>query len=228
MKESSLYIQALQEVFDVEFENEMNSLDSYDEHVFTQKHNKKMGKLIKRQRKPYFKLISTAGRRAACIVVAIIVFSTSALSVKAIREAVYDFIVRIFFDHNVVTTEYGTDSGYPEKIEEEYFISSLPDNFEQTQYGKTDRAVRTCYENNDGYYVLFNQTVKSDYTGYFDNEHSESFNVEQDRDGQEYMVVEIDGNITLIWDNGEYILQLTSNLDKNECLELCKSTKIKN
>ena len=104
MKESSLYIQALQEVFDVEFENEMNSLDSYDEHVFTQKHNKKMGKLIKRQRKPYFKLISTAGRRAACIVVAIIVFSAYALSVKAIREAVYDFIVRMLLQLSTVQT----------------------------------------------------------------------------------------------------------------------------
>lgn len=62
MKENSLYIQALQEVFDAEFENEMNYFDSYEEHIFTKSHNKKMEKLIRRQRKPYFKLICTAGR----------------------------------------------------------------------------------------------------------------------------------------------------------------------
>ena len=149
------------------------------------------------------------------------------MSVKAVHEAVYDFIMHIFSDHNVVTTEDGTDGVYPETIKEEYFISTLPDSFEQTQYGKTDYSISAFYEDNNGNYILFTQTVKSQYTNYFDNENSESFNVQQDSDGQEYMIIESDYDVTFIWDNGDYIFELSSNLDKNEGLKLCRSTKIK-
>lgn len=228
MKENSLYIQALQEVFDAEFENDMNALDSYGKHTFTQKHDKKMKKLIDRQSKPYFKLISTAGRRAACVAAAIILFSASALSVKAVREAFFDFIMRIFSDHNEITIQSETDSGYPAVIENEYYISAIPEGFEQMQYMETDRSISIYYEDDNGNYILFTQTVKSQYTDYFDNENSVSFYTEQDNDGQEYMIIESEYDVTLIWDNGEYILTLLSNSDKNEAMQLCRSIKIKN
>ena len=157
MECNELFLQALEETYDDEFENYMISLEErYGcEHIFGNKHNREMAKLIKRQRRPYFKLISTAGRRAACIIVAFIVMSASALSVKAIREAFFDFISNIFSDHSVVTTESGTDKGYPTNIEEEYYISELPDGFEEMDKGKTDNSIDISYFRNDEYILTY-------------------------------------------------------------------------
>ncbi len=227
MEFNDIFLQALEETYDDEFEDYMSSLEErYGcEHIFGNKHNKKMAKLIKRQRKPYFKLISSTGRRAACIIVAFIVMSASALSVKAIREAFFDFISNIFSDHSVVTTESGTDKGYPTTIEEEYFISELPDGFEEMDKGKTDNSIDTSYFRNDEY-VFFTQYTKTAYEQTYDNERSE-FNEYMDSDGEHYMVITNENEITYIWDNGRYIFEIASNLDKDFILKLCKSTKIK-
>ena len=227
MECNELFLQALEETYDDEFENYMSSLEErYGcEHIFGNKHNREMAKLIKRQRRPYFKLISTAGRRAACIIVAFIVMSASALSVKAIREAFFDFITSIFSDHNVVTTESGTDKGYPTNIEEEYYISELPDGFEEMDKGKTDNSIDISYFRNDEY-VFFTQYTKTAYEQTYDNERSE-FNEYMDSDGKQYTVITNKSGITYIWDNGRYIFEVTSNLDKEYVLKLCKSTKLK-
>ena len=142
---------AMEEVLDEEFAEYINTLPIYADHQFSERHNRKMNKLIRIQRKPYFSLISTAGRRAACIIVAFVVLSASALSVKAIREAFFDFITSIFSDHNVVTTESGTDKGYPTTIEEEYYISELPEGFEEMNKGKTDNSIDISYFRNRFY-----------------------------------------------------------------------------
>ena len=225
-KENSLFLEALKETFDEDYEVEMCSLENKEDHVFSDKQSKKMAKIVKRQKKPYFRLISTAGRRAACIVVAVIVFSASAMSVKAVRETVYDFFVRIFSDHNVVTIESGTDEGYPTKIEDVYAISAIPEGFEKTQYGITDFSIDIFYTHGNQY-ILFTQTVKSKYKGYYDNEHSQNFKKWTDDDGQEYMLVKAENDITYIWDNGRYIFEICSNLDNDTVLNLCKSTKVK-
>ena len=138
MNENTLFIQALKDVIDEDYNADMEAISLNDEHEFSDKHNKKMKKLIIRQSRPYFKLISTAGRRAACVIVATVVLSASALSVDAVRGAVYDFVMENFADHSVIATESGTDDGYPTSIEEKYYISKLPAGFEQTQYIETD------------------------------------------------------------------------------------------
>lgn len=147
MNENTLFIQALKDVIDEDYNADVEAISLNDEHEFSDKHNKKMKKLIIRQSRPYFKLISTAGRRAACVIVATVVLSASALSVEAVRNAVYDFIIKIFSNHSVVTTESGTDDGYPTSIEEKYYISKLPAGFEQTQYGETDNSISVFYSN---------------------------------------------------------------------------------
>ena len=124
MNENTLFTQALKDVIDEDYNADMEAISLNDEHEFSDKHNKKMKKLIKRQSRPYFNLISTAGRRVACVIVAMIVLSASALSVEAVRNAVYDFIIKIFSNHSVVTIESGTDDGYPTSIEEKYYIHS--------------------------------------------------------------------------------------------------------
>lgn len=223
MNENTLFIQALKDVFDEEYNADMEAILLNDEHEFSDKHNKKMKKLIIRQSRPYFKLISTAGRRAACVIVATVVLSASALSVDAVRGAVYDFVMENFADHSVIATESGTDDGYPTSIEEKYYISKLPAGFEQTQYIETDDSVSILYSNGKKS-IFFDQNVKRNHKEYIDNERTSFTKIEID--GQEYLLFESDTDVTCIWDNGRYILGIFSDLDKETVIDLCKSTKL--
>ena len=223
MTDCSLYLEALQKVFNEEYEKDMNELDQIEDHVFSVKHEKKMVKLIKRQKKPYFKLICTGGRRAACIIAAIIILSASALSVEAVRKAIFDFIISIFSDHNVITVEEGTDSGYPETIEEEYYISDLPEGFTLFQETKLENKIYKVYTNDDKYIIL-QQKVKLNYKHYNDNENNQRISTYQ-YGNIEYYIIETSNDIRYIWDDGRYILELHSNINKADVFNLCTSTK---
>lgn len=222
---------AMEEVLDDEFDKYINELPLYADHKFSDRHNRKMRKLIKRQRKPYFKLISTAGRRAACAVIAVVVFSASALSVNAVRDAVFDFIIERLPNHRgVVTAESGTDEDYPDTIEEEYYLSALPEGFEESYYSKTEKFLCISYSKEDCF-IYFTQYTKSDFEYHYTNLDDRIYS-----DGEKYLVITGEdiaedrdlGIITLyIWNNGRYVFSVESNLDKDTILNLCNSIKVK-
>ena len=216
-------LQAIEDVFNERFEQEMQEFKSPPPFVFSEKHKKKMAKLIKRQRKPYFKLICTAGRRAACIVVIVLVVFASSLTVKAIREAIYDFIMRIFSDHTVVTVESGTAEGYPETIEEEYYISALPEGFELVDDVHNDMMIERIYFYTDKY-IFFTQYTKNCYKELYDNSKVEYDIYENGI--YNFLTIESEYETSYIWDNGDYIFVVTSNLDKEAVAKLFESTKI--
>ena len=86
---------AFREVVSSEFANiplDENNIDI----TFSEKFNKKMEKLIKSQRKSYYILINTVGKRVAILFVAIITLFTASMSVKAIREPVINFIIEVY------------------------------------------------------------------------------------------------------------------------------------
>lgn len=219
------FLQALEAVYDERFNEQMSSLNDSEQHAFSKKHEKKMAKLIKRQRKPYFNLICTAGRRAACIIVAIVIFSASALSVKAIREAVFKFITNIFSNHNVVEIENDSDTSYPETIQEEYYISDLPEGFVQSQVDKTDNTLFIVYSYGESR-IIFEQHTLSTFKLNIDNEHN-TFEEYTDPDGTVYKIATSKDNTVIMWSNKEYVFIIDSNLNKEEALKLCRSTKLK-
>lgn len=222
---NTTFLQALEAVYDESFNEQMSSLNDSEQHAFSKKHDKKMAKLIKRQRKPYFNLICTAGRRAACIIVAIVIFSASALSVKAIREAVFKFITNIFSDHNVVEIENDPDISYPETIQEEYYIFDLPEGFVQSQVDKTDNTLFIIYSYGESR-IIFEQHTLSTFKLNIDNEHN-TFEEYTDPDGIVYKIATSKDNTVIMWSNKEYVFIIDSNLNKEEVLKLCRSTKLK-
>lgn len=215
---------AMEEVLDDEFDKYINDLPLYADHKFSDRHNRKMRKLIKRQRKPYFKLISTVGRRAACIVTAVLIFSASALSVEAVRKEVFDLIINKFTDRSgVVTVESSTDEDYPDTIEEEYYISALPDGFEETSNSRSETNNYMVYSKEEDY-IIFSQFTKSEFKLYFDDEYPE-YSI--DPEGEKYFIIKTDYDKIYIWNNERYAFYVQSNLDKDTILNLCNSIKVK-
>ena len=98
MDNYSILSRAIGEAFEPKLDEFIDSVNFDVNAEFSEKFERKMDKLIRRRNKPYFNLICTGGRRAACIVAAIIILSASSLSVEAVREAVNDFFMSIFGD----------------------------------------------------------------------------------------------------------------------------------
>lgn len=220
------FLQAFEQVYNEQFDERMLAIDSREPHTFSRKHEKKMTKLIKRQGKPYFRFICTAGRRAACLVIAIVIFAAAALSVKAVRERVFKFITSIFSDHSVIETESSADGKYPETIQDEYCLITLPEGYTRAHKDKTDTFLTIVYTKGDQR-IVFEQYTKSAFKLSVDNQHTE-YSEYRDPDGQTYNVYASGDFTMVICDNGRYVFTVESNLDKNSAIELCKSTKLEN
>ena len=101
----------------------------------------------------------------------------------------------------------------------------MPEGFYQVQYGSTETALSAYYSNDSGDYIIFNQKVKSLYKTYYDNNNHIKSTITT-YNNQDYIVIEYDSEITYIWDNGQYIFEIVSNVDKKTMLDICNSTKI--
>ena len=227
MNEYSIFQKALGEVFESELNEFLAGIALDQPHTFSDKFNKKMSKLIKRREKSYYTLISTAVRRVACIILIIVMLSASSLTVKAVRDAVYDFIMRIFGDHTEVIVENDISNDYPKTIEDEYYISELPEGFEMTNEFKLEDKYFAYYTNNQKF-IMFNQYTMDRYKIYYDNGHYE-FDKYIDNDKIEYLVlyIGVDDSYLYVWNNSSYVFEINSNLDKSTITKICKSTKIK-
>ncbi len=74
--------------------------------TFSEAFEKKMEKLIRAQKKSYFYLINTVGKRVAVIILAIMISLTATtFGVKAIRESVIKFITETFEKFTSVSVE---------------------------------------------------------------------------------------------------------------------------
>lgn len=73
--------------------------------TFSETFETKMKKLLSLQKKSYYKLINTVGKRVVIIILTLIISLTVAtFSVKALREAVIEFITETFEKYTKVST----------------------------------------------------------------------------------------------------------------------------
>ena len=151
MDNYSILSRAIGEAFEPKLDEFIDSVNFDVNAEFSEKFERKMDKLIRRRNKPYFNLICTGGRRAACIAAVVIILSASSLSVEAVREAVHDFFMSIFEDHTAVSVNSDTEKDYQATIEEEYAISNLPDGFELSDYNRDSGTIFAAYFNGDKY-----------------------------------------------------------------------------
>lgn len=192
------------------------------EHEFSSKFNKDMQKLVKRRRKPYYKLINTVGKRIACIVIAFLVASSvTILSVKALRNAVADFYVSIFEKFSTV-----------QPIEDDSAPLTIEDIYEIT-YDLSEFTID--YEEYDDYsrYITY---IKDDIAIFYEQYTKDMYDVNINTEDAEISTLIINGYEAiyfqdnnqyyhLIWDNGDYIISLGSNIGKDILIDIAKSVQ---
>lgn len=219
-KDNEALLKALSDVYSEKTEEYLNSL-SDDGYEYSEKYNRKIRKIIKRQHRPYCTFLSNALKYGVCAVVSIIVFTGSIITISAFCEPLHDFIVNIFSDNLKVTV---SDIGNaPTEITEYYEIGNLPEGFDLIFQVSERQLASKSYSNNTNY-IYFGQYAKEFYKD-VDFENTEFL---LDENNQEYLISELEeGGFCVIWDNGDYVLHINSNLPKEEILEICKSVRVK-
>lgn len=198
-----------------------NLTNSSEKHIFSPKFEKRMKRLIKRRNKPYYRIVNTSVKRAACIAAAVlIVSSTAIMSVDALRNAFIDFIVSVYEKFSIIFTE---DKKAPEIIEEIYNITYDLNDY-TIDYHEYNEIFRNTVYVKDDYVIDFSQYIKSAYDLLINTENAETIAI--DLNGNEAVYFYDNHNYShIIWDNGDYIIDISSNLDKNKLINIAKSVE---
>lgn len=183
---------------------------------------KRMKKIIKRRNKPYYKLINTVVKRAACIAVIILAAtSVTIIGVKAIKEVISSLSVK-----TVSVIELNITGNEPQTLEELYDIT----------YDLSDYKVVTDSRNEHIYHKYYRNPI-DDYTSIELKQYVKSFFDTTTYPDAPITSIDINGYEAflypshildfhyLIWDNGDYIIQLKSNVDKNTLIEIAESVQ---
>lgn len=205
---------ALREAVSAEFAEIPTDEDSID-YTFSERFEKRMNRLLKLQRKPYWKYVNTASKRAAVIIAAVLTVFTAAFSVKAIREPIISFIKQVY----ETFTHYSFGGDEIEKITKEYAITVLPDGFGQTNKIKQDAFIMTEYTNASGDSFDLRQMTTEYSAGYFvDNEYND---VHTEKVGDiEVEFKKWHENQIAIWTNDGYVFEIDGY--KNISIDMIK------
>lgn len=230
----------LEEIVAESYRREYEQYGNAPEHRFSIKHKFNMKRIFARYARNVNKLKQTEqkeyfeeadyGRRLSPrqkLLVAVLVIILMSLLVGWVAV----FISRNF--HGTVYHDYtqifpvDTDN-CPQRIECRYELSEIPDRFELVETVSSPTIVSTKYKNKStGVTFAIVQNVKSHYDPNINTEH------------QKIEEIDINGNIGLcldfsddkhsssliVWDNGDYIIDIGGNLPKDVLANLAKSTK---
>lgn len=178
---------------------------------FSTKFEKSMEKLIKKNNTIKISTRRNIRKGLLAAIVAIIVLFTGLMSVTATRTPFIEFIKKVFSQYNEITLSENSMSPV-ERIETEYTLTDLPDDFEMTEYQKDDLVVMSKWENQTGEeIVLFQEILDPNLS--IDTEHNfQELNI----NGFEAYLMIAENNSVLSWTNGYYwfTLNVPNDLQK--------------
>ena len=197
--------------------------EASDDYEFSPRFQKRMDKLIRRRRKPYYRFINTAGKRVAVIALAFLTISfTTVMSVEALRTPFLDFIMSFFSNRSEVRGI--DDSGdYPKTIENDYVITYDLSEYNIDSDERSDSEHKLYYSKSNEV-ICFCQSIVN---GYRYNFNTENANIEHiDINGYDAIgFLDNNGYYTLVWNNGEYIIDIGSDIGKNALIMMAKSVQ---
>ena len=103
------------------------------DYEFSEGFKRKMERLIRNQEKSYYKIINTTAKKAAIIIVSIILGLSATLTIDAIREPIFNFFYEIFSTHtDIKPFESHTSKKGDNKITH-YIVPDIPSDYEKTE-----------------------------------------------------------------------------------------------
>jgi len=229
-----MYEYSLEEVFEEINRRDFAEFDNPSHHFFSFRHRREIRKILRRYAKStYFKSQSEKRRiplQRRLLIVAVIIF-LAVITGAVIVFRVAGFSGTVYTDNTHMFAL--NDRNAPKVVEELYYLD-LPSSYNLTEeYGNIgDGSICRIYINNEnGNTITFFQYTKCNYDVHFDNEHSEFFELKiNGYNGFIWQPKNAEDKETrlraMVWDNGNYIFEVSGKTNKDELVNLAKSTKL--
>ena len=185
-------------------------------------YQRKMEKLIKRSKNPFQRYFNTAGKRAAGIAAAILVFFGCSMTVSAVRKPVVEFftnayekLVEFFYDDESIANA-------PSMIETVYTLGYVPEGYELKEIKRRSGFIDYTWKNENGSQIFMSQRILAG-TSTLDNENS-NFTIIY-RLGVKIAFIEKFSGKAFKWNSAEYEFYLTvpNDFSLEECMILIES-----
>lgn len=217
--EDELLLKEALQIYQEKALTDMTNDEILEKITFTENFEKKMQKLIKSQKKPYYNMTNSIGKRVACVLVAVIVLFTMVMSVSAIREPFIKFIVETFDKYSTINfAEKPTQATQSfERIIPEY----IPTGFEITTDNYYDIYSFIEYKNETGNIFTLQQRYCDENHMLIDTENTQPQKILINN--EEAIYYEKSDTKYLVFTRGEYGFILIGNLEKEEIIKIAKS-----
>lgn len=192
--------------------------------VFSDGFERKMNRIIKQRKKPFFKIFNTAAKRAACAAAVFIVILSLSLSVKAVREPFLKLLQKVFYNHIELEFE-GDRKDY---IAEIYAVTEIPEGYTLTDETTDVIMVDRIYEKEEGTLFSYTQYATENVMANIDNEHSKHYKKTVD-DTELYIADFEEDNMKIVyWVQDGYLFNLTfyGRLSDDEIIPIIRSNTI--
>lgn len=224
----------LDEILVAAHDAEFSQYDNVPEHVFSGKHNRAMKRIFKAYEKQTAFLRNDIMHKRSVVshfmwnrktvfIMLMLIFLAVLVGCSAIIYFLGGFKTDVYADNTQLFPISLTDC--PQKIEEVYYLSELPSDFELLEESISDISVYTAYINNaTGKTITFHQSIKTAFEPHYNTEYSDLEEISID----ENKGIGLEGKMDYIvaWDNGDYILEIWADLSKSEIINLAKSAKV--
>lgn len=208
-------IEALRAVASAEFEH-IPKTDAEIDYHFSALFMKRMERLFRNQKKPYWKFINTVGKRVAVVAAAVLILFATACSIKPIREP----MVRFFTEVCETFTAYFFESDTEEKaIEREYRLDPVPEGFTEVSRVEMDPIIVTKYESTNGDLIEIRQTLAD--KGELDLDTEKNGAQRREIQGIDTLIYDFGTKKQLMLMKGSYFFQIILSGEMDEAL-LCE------
>lgn len=184
---------------------------------------KNMAKLLKKQKKPYWKFINEPYKRAIAAGLVVVSLSCALMSFKPIRENVVEFFTNAYDRFTEFFFDDEDSSQAPKFIEEVHTLTHLPEGYvlvEEPNVTGEDYELKYVWVNQDGNEIVFYQSTLLNKTT-FDTENAEARLLDN---GMQVFITNKNSKIYTFWNTSDYAYNLVvTDLSEEEILNIIES-----
>ena len=214
-------------LFDVQTEESELYADNTDPVSFSSAFERRMARLMRAQRQPYYPLVNTNVKKALlALAAAFLLLATMVLSVSALREPVVQFFVEAYEKFSRVFFLQPQEEQFPAMLEVYYAPTWLPEGY-QLDVGRTVDVIinrELTYVNKSGDEIVFRQHTITSSMHRIDTEGEQSRPIIiNGTEGLIYSNREIQN---LVWNNGQYGFLLFGPVAEADLLRMAGSVQV--
>lgn len=131
-------------------------------------HQRRMERLIRSRRRSWWKYVNTAGKRAAVILLTVLILCSGAMSVKAIREPVIRAIIYVY--ETFTSLFFESDEAPETATFQPYTLNTVPEGYVETERIDTLAMIVTVWDNKENRYIRLQQASVEKYKTLVDSE----------------------------------------------------------